>query len=163
MIMDKARPHLPGIMNKIIQISEPNEINEFCFYNDEAGRLNPVLLPLQVFVFDRTVDLLSAESHPVPRLLSPGRWPLPRHQYCDTPGHFKKLLWLVEHVKRVKAIIYTSNILSFLNGFCGHMGWSLVWQMSFDLLMWHSMEIVFWLYRFKNLEKNKCLALRLTK
>ena len=73
MIMDKARPHLPGIMNKIIQISEPNEINEFCFYNDEAGRLNPVLLPLQVFVFDRTVDLLSAESHPVPRLLSPGR------------------------------------------------------------------------------------------
>ena len=73
MIMDKARPHLPGIMNKIIQISEPNEINEFCFDSDEAGRLNPVLLPLQVFVFDRGVDLLSAESHPVPRLLSPGR------------------------------------------------------------------------------------------
>ena len=76
--------------------------------------------------------------------------PLFPHQYFDTPVHFKKLLWFFEHMKTVKAIVYIWNILSFLNGFCGQMGWSLVWQMSFDLLMWHSMEIVFWLYRFKN-------------
>ena len=89
----KRDHHLPGIINKIIQISEPNEINEFCFDNDEADGLNPVLLPLQVFVFDRTVQW-TCQQNPTQCHASYHQDddPLFPHQYFDTPVHFKKLL-----------------------------------------------------------------------